>query len=108
MRRTGTLLLYTRQGPVCFLTLPRAAAARYAAHRCRRFPSQRSPLMTEVTQAELDALGDLPPGSALETEWRTFKRELPRLLEEGHEGEWVLIKENQVLGTWQAMGPAME
>jgi hypothetical protein len=46
----------------------------------------------------LEPLGDLPPDSPIRTEWAFFCRELPRLLAEGHEGRWVLIKGEEIIG----------
>jgi hypothetical protein len=43
-------------------------------------------------------LEELPPESPIYTEWNVFRRELPRLLAEGHEGRWVLIKGEEVIG----------
>jgi hypothetical protein len=34
---------------------------------------------------------------------RTFRRELPRLLSEGHEGEWALIKGDDVVGLFKTL-----
>ena len=33
-------------------------------------------------------------------EWNFYRRELGRLLAEGHEGRWVLIKGEKVIGIW--------
>src|SRR5258708_36661999 len=41
---------------------------------------------------------DLPPESPLYTEWMTYRRELPRLLVEGHEQEFVLVKGTEIIG----------
>ncbi len=45
-------------------------------------------------------LPDLPADHILATEWKTFKREVQRLLAEGHEGRCVLIKGDVVIGIW--------
>jgi hypothetical protein len=51
---------------------------------------------------------DLPPaepGSPLVTEWEAYRREVGRLLSEGHEGRFVLIKGEAIVGlypTWDA------
>jgi hypothetical protein len=42
----------------------------------------------------------------LRHEIRTYRRELPRLLAEGHEGRFVLIKGNEVLSVWDTFGDA--
>jgi hypothetical protein len=43
-----------------------------------------------------------PPGpdSQLPVEWNTYRREVGRLLAEGHEGRYVLIKNEEILGVW--------
>ena len=45
---------------------------------------------------------------AIRTEIRTYFRELPRLLEEGHEGRVVLIKGDQVVSVWDTFGDAYQ
>jgi hypothetical protein len=45
-------------------------------------------------------LPDLPPDDVLAREWQTYKREMPRLLAEGQEGRFVLIKGDEVIGIW--------
>jgi hypothetical protein len=40
------------------------------------------------------------PSMALAVEWDFYRREVGRLLAEGHEGEWVLIKGEQIIGFW--------
>ena len=45
------------------------------------------------------------PGSPLAAEWETYRREVGRLLAEGHEGKVALIKGDEVVGiydTWIA------
>jgi hypothetical protein len=43
-------------------------------------------------------LPDLPPDHVLYHEWNAFRAALPRLLAEGHEGEFALVKGDQILG----------
>ncbi len=61
------------------------------------------PLVPSVQYTELP---DLPPDHPLAQEWATYKRELPRLLAEGHEGRFVLICNNTLFcpfeEAWQA------
>ncbi len=45
-------------------------------------------------------LPDFPPGSPGAQEWDTFRRELPRLLAAGHEGQFALIKGDTVAGIY--------
>lgn len=44
-----------------------------------------------------DQLPDVEPGNVFFKEWNTYKREMPRLLEEGHEGKVVLIKGDELI-----------
>lgn len=45
---------------------------------------------------------------ALEQEIATYRRELPRLLAEGQEGRFVLIRGNQVAGVWNTFDDACQ
>jgi len=44
----------------------------------------------------------------LEREIWTYYRELPRLLEEEHEGRIALIRDDDVLSVWDTLGDAMQ
>jgi hypothetical protein len=39
-------------------------------------------------------------GGPLATEWNFYRREVGRLLAEGHEGKWLLIKGEAIIGIW--------
>ena len=39
-------------------------------------------------------------------EWNYYRREVGRLLAEGHEGDWVLIKGEVIVGIWKTMEEA--
>src|SRR5437763_11282574 len=43
---------------------------------------------------------DPKPDSQTFREEQTFRRELPRLLAEGHEGKWALIKGDEIIGLY--------
>jgi hypothetical protein len=47
------------------------------------------------------------PGSELHLEWETYRREVGRLLAEGHEGKHVLIKGTQILGLFDTHEDAL-
>ena len=50
-------------------------------------------------------LTDARPDDVYFDEWNTFRRELPCLLAEGHEGKFALLKGKEVIGvfdTWEA------
>jgi hypothetical protein len=42
------------------------------------------------------------PGSPIACEWDVYRREVGRLLEEGNESRWVLIKGDQIIGIWES------
>jgi hypothetical protein len=54
-----------------------------------------------------EPLGDLPPDSPIHQEWTLFCRELPRLLGEGQEGRWVLIKGEEIIGIFDTRREAL-
>jgi len=41
--------------------------------------------------------------SPIYREAQTFRRELPRLLAEGHDGKWALIKGNEIIGLYATL-----
>jgi hypothetical protein len=50
-------------------------------------------------------LPEAPPDDVLAAEWNTYRHEVGRLLAEGHEGKFVLIKGATIVGffdSWQA------
>jgi len=38
----------------------------------------------------------------------TYRRQLPRLLQEGHAGRYALIKDDQVVSIWDTVGDALQ
>jgi hypothetical protein len=53
----------------------------------------------------------LPPslmGEQPRPEWETYRREVERLLREGHEGKWVLLKGVEVVGLFDTMRAAAD
>jgi hypothetical protein len=38
----------------------------------------------------------------------TYRRELPRLLQEGHAGRYALIKDDQVVSVWDTVADALQ
>jgi hypothetical protein len=53
-------------------------------------------------------MADLPASSPVHGESRTFRRELPRLLAEGHEGKWALIKGEAIIRLFDTFGEAAD
>lgn len=69
-------------------------------HSDRNLPPVEPPSgvhYTELTEAK--------PGEVLCSEWNTYRRQIGRLLAEGHEGRYALIKGEEIIGlfdTWEA------
>jgi hypothetical protein len=57
--------------------------------------------MIHYTQLPEDTSGGR--GSA---EWNLYRREVSRLLAEGHEGKWVLLQCEQIIGIWDTEAQA--
>jgi len=67
----------------------------------------KAPLETQQNAAQESCCGidstALPegkPDSPIRREWNTYRREVGRLLAEGHEGRYVLIKGEAIVGIW--------
>jgi hypothetical protein len=46
------------------------------------------------------------PDSPIRGEWDVYRREVGRLLAEGHEGRWLLIKHEEIVGIWDTQEEA--
>jgi hypothetical protein len=62
--------------------------------------------VSEPPTVGFEDLGDAQPGSPITVEWDFFRRELPRLLAEGHEGRFVLIKGEELIGVFDTFREA--
>lgn len=62
----------------------------------------RNPPPTAVERPTIhySELPDARPDSPLNREWTCYRREAARLLAEGHEGRFVLIKGEEIIGIW--------
>ena len=70
---------------------------REAAERLPNLPLTDRPRPTvHYTQ-----LPEKKPDDVLYREWTTYRREVGRWLAEGHEGQWVLIKGEAVIGFYE-------
>jgi hypothetical protein len=45
-------------------------------------------------------LKELPPGERGAQEWNFYVKQIGRLLAEGQEGRWVLVKGEEIIGIW--------
>jgi hypothetical protein len=68
---------------------------------------QDIPPMPEPPTLHYTQLPAASPESPLRREWETYRREVGRLLAEGHAGQHVLIKDEQILGIWNTHDEAM-
>jgi hypothetical protein len=51
-------------------------------------------------------LPESQPDSPIRREWDLYRREVGRLLAEGHEGHWLLIKGEEIIGIWDTQEEA--
>jgi hypothetical protein len=47
------------------------------------------------------------PGHQLAEEWETYRREVGRLLAEGNEGRYIIIKGREIIGIWDTQKEAL-
>ncbi len=47
-----------------------------------------------------------PANSPIATEWNFYRRIVSRLLEDGNEGKWLLIKNEDIIGIWNTEAEA--
>jgi hypothetical protein len=55
------------------------------------------------TKIHFSELPPSPPDSPRDVEWETYRREVARLIDEGHEGKWVLIKNDAIIGVYNTL-----
>ncbi len=73
----------------------------------QRFRQQQPPPpLPEPPTIHYTELPPSIPGSAIAEEWETYRREVGRLLAEGNEGRYVLIKGGQIIGIWDTQKEA--
>src|SRR5262245_36766289 len=53
-------------------------------------------------------LPEAKPGEALSLEWNTYRREVQQLLAAGHEGKFVLIKDQAIIGLYATENEAVK
>jgi hypothetical protein len=70
---------------------------RQAFEQARKEPRPPPPEPATIHYTELP---EGKPGDALYHEWNLYRREAGRLLAEGHEGKFVLIKGEEIIGIW--------
>ena len=81
--------------------------ARIHREAWERYRQQPPPPPPEPPTIHYTELPPAIPGSEIAEEWETYRREVGRLLAEGNEGRYVLIKYGQVIGIWETREEAM-
>ncbi len=71
--------------------------------RARPSEASRPPERPTIHHTQLP---DGPPDSPIATEWNYYGRTIGRLLAEGHEGKWLLIKKEEIVGIWDTEAQA--
>jgi hypothetical protein len=56
----------------------------------------------------IDQVPDIPEGEPFAKEWRTFKREVYRLVSEGQSGRFVVFRGDQLVGVWDTLAQAAQ
>jgi hypothetical protein len=64
------------------------------------FREQLSPRIEPSPTISYTDLPEARPDDALHLEWNTYRREVCHLLAEGREGQFILIKGEQIIGIW--------
>lgn len=67
-----------------------------------------TPMPTERPTIPYTEMPDQPPGSACYEEWKTYRREVERLLAENQEGRFALIKGDEIVGVFDTREEAEE
>jgi|SRR6516225_8389593 hypothetical protein len=76
-------------------------------HRDAGDQGRGQPLRSDETPTiAYTELPDGSPDSPTANEWNLYRREVGRLLAEGHENRWVLIKGQEIIGIWDTEADA--
>jgi hypothetical protein len=73
--------------------------------RLRNLPSAPRTECPEQSKLELP---EVEPGSAVAAEWAIFQREVERLLQEGQQGRFAIIKGDQPITVWDTLRDAVQ
>jgi hypothetical protein len=71
----------------------------------KRVPS-RPLLPPDLPTIPYTALAEAPPDSPIAAEWNFYRRHVGRLLAEGRQGKWVLLKGERIVGIWDTFEEA--
>jgi hypothetical protein len=70
-------------------------------------PRERRTIMP-IGTVHYTKIPELPPEDPFHREWNFFRREVPRLLAEGHEGKFALVKDETLIGLYDNFGDGLE
>ncbi len=62
----------------------------------------------DVPTIPYTALSEAPLDSPIATEWNFYRHQVGRLLADGNQGKWVLIKGERIVGIWDTFEEANE
>ncbi len=74
--------------------------ARLHREEIERLPHQPLPPTPERPTIHYTELPEDKSGDSPARDWNFYRREIARLLAQGHEGKWVLIKNEKIIGMW--------
>jgi len=79
------------------------------AHRqaVEQYPEQPA-TSPEPSSIHFTELRELPADSPIREEWKTYRRELPRLLKEGLEGKFALVKGGAIVGIFATLDEGIQ
>lgn len=80
--------------------------ARVHREAWERYRQQPPPPPKERPTIHYTELPPAKPGEEFAEEWETYRREVGRLLAEGNEGRYILIKGSQIIGIWDTQKEA--
>jgi hypothetical protein len=83
--------------------LMETARQQAVAQDCREPVQSPEPPTIHYTE-----LQDLPSDSPIREEWKTYRHELPRLLAEGLEGKFALVKSGAIIGIFATLDEGVE
>lgn len=94
------------EAPVRVMTNEESAAVHTAILEAVQTHPMRTDLREFARKVHFSDLTPFRTGEPLAAAWETYRREVGRLLAEGHAGKFVLIHGNEVIGLWDTFADA--
>jgi len=57
----------------------------------------------EKSEIDLDHVPDIPDGQPFAREWKAFKRDVFRLIQEGQAGKFAVFQGDRLVGVWDSL-----